>query len=82
VLIIETPAFAESISDGDIKWDKDVGDAVAEDEQVGEIETDKVRLREDIIYEYHSNSILASTHSITEEATFTYPLHIYAHCSS
>ena len=26
------PAFAESISEGDLRWDKKVGDSVAEDE--------------------------------------------------
>ncbi|XP_047738709.1 dihydrolipoyllysine-residue succinyltransferase component of 2-oxoglutarate dehydrogenase complex, mitochondrial [Hyalella azteca] len=35
------PAFAESISEGDLRWVKQVGDAVAADETVGEVETDK-----------------------------------------
>lgn len=36
------PAFAESISEGDIRWVKAVGDFVQADELVAEIETDKV----------------------------------------
>ena len=35
------PAFAESISEGDIRFEKAVGDAVAVDEVVCEVETDK-----------------------------------------
>lgn len=35
------PQFAESISEGDIRWEKAVGDTVAEDELVAEVETDK-----------------------------------------
>jgi len=41
VKIIECPAFADSISEGDIRWEKAVGDSVAEDETICEIETDK-----------------------------------------
>ncbi|XP_020909407.2 dihydrolipoyllysine-residue succinyltransferase component of 2-oxoglutarate dehydrogenase complex, mitochondrial [Exaiptasia diaphana] len=41
-VVVKTPPFAESVTEGDIRWDKAVGDAVAEDEVVGEIETDKV----------------------------------------
>uniref|UniRef100_A0A0K0FWX4 Dihydrolipoyllysine-residue succinyltransferase component of 2-oxoglutarate dehydrogenase complex, mitochondrial n=1 Tax=Strongyloides venezuelensis TaxID=75913 RepID=A0A0K0FWX4_STRVS len=40
-VIIEGPAFAESISEGDIRWIKAVGDFVNEDDLVAEIETDK-----------------------------------------
>ena len=79
-VIVHTPPFAESVTEGDVRWDKGekrsiqgpwsmfvrglrschllwefvkvihllsltaVGDAVAEDEVVGEIETDKVSL--------------------------------------
>uniref|UniRef100_A0A1X7V5P4 Dihydrolipoyllysine-residue succinyltransferase component of 2-oxoglutarate dehydrogenase complex, mitochondrial n=1 Tax=Amphimedon queenslandica TaxID=400682 RepID=A0A1X7V5P4_AMPQE len=39
--IVNTPAFAESISEGNVKWDKNVGDFVKEDEIIAEIETDK-----------------------------------------
>ena len=39
--IVECPPFADSISEGDISWLKEVGDAVATDETVGEVETDK-----------------------------------------
>ena len=35
------PAFADSISEGDVRWEKAVGDSVAEDETICEIETDK-----------------------------------------
>ena len=38
---IECPPFADSISEGDIRWEKAVGDSVAVDEVVCEIETDK-----------------------------------------
>ncbi|CAJ0939949.1 unnamed protein product, partial [Mesorhabditis belari] len=41
VIVVEGPAFAESISEGDIRWSKQVGDFVKEDELVAEIETDK-----------------------------------------
>ena len=40
-IVVEGPAFAESISEGDIRWLKAVGDTVNEDELVAEIETDK-----------------------------------------
>jgi len=42
--IIECPAFADSISEGDISWIKEVGDSVSPDETVGEVETDKTSL--------------------------------------
>jgi len=35
------PPFADSISEGDLRWVKELGDAVAQDETVAEIETDK-----------------------------------------
>merc|ERR1712106_36981 len=41
VKIIVCPAFADSISEGDIRWEKAVGDTVAEDEVICGIETDK-----------------------------------------
>ncbi|XP_781522.4 dihydrolipoyllysine-residue succinyltransferase component of 2-oxoglutarate dehydrogenase complex, mitochondrial [Strongylocentrotus purpuratus] len=44
VRIVETPPFAESVSEGDVRWDKGVGDFVEEDEVVGEIETDKTSI--------------------------------------
>ncbi|XP_031569298.1 dihydrolipoyllysine-residue succinyltransferase component of 2-oxoglutarate dehydrogenase complex, mitochondrial-like [Actinia tenebrosa] len=43
-IVVKTPPFAESVTEGDIRWDKAVGDAVAEDEVVGEIETDKTSI--------------------------------------
>jgi len=42
--IVECPPFADSISEGDISWLKEVGDAVATDETVGEVETDKTAM--------------------------------------
>ncbi|XP_055542895.1 dihydrolipoyllysine-residue succinyltransferase component of 2-oxoglutarate dehydrogenase complex, mitochondrial isoform X2 [Wyeomyia smithii] len=39
--IVKVPPFADSVSEGDVKFDKKVGDAVAADEIVMEIETDK-----------------------------------------
>lgn len=41
---IETPTFPDSVAEGDIQWLKEVGDAVEEDEVIGEIETDKTTL--------------------------------------
>ncbi|XP_064601775.1 dihydrolipoyllysine-residue succinyltransferase component of 2-oxoglutarate dehydrogenase complex, mitochondrial-like [Liolophura sinensis] len=41
---VMTPAFPESVSEGDVRWEKAVGDFVAEDEVVAEIETDKTAL--------------------------------------
>jgi len=35
------PAFAESITEGDLRWEKAAGDSVSEDEVICEIETDK-----------------------------------------
>merc|ERR1711973_998392 len=35
------PAFADSISEGDVRWEKQVGDSVAEADVLCEIETDK-----------------------------------------
>lgn len=45
VVVIKTPAFAESVSEGDVRWEKAVGDSVAEDEVVCEIETDKTSVQ-------------------------------------
>ncbi|CAO1428994.1 unnamed protein product [Diamesa serratosioi] len=39
--IVKVPPFADSVSEGDIKFEKKVGDAIAIDEVVMEIETDK-----------------------------------------
>ncbi|XP_069684453.1 dihydrolipoyllysine-residue succinyltransferase component of 2-oxoglutarate dehydrogenase complex, mitochondrial isoform X2 [Periplaneta americana] len=41
IKIVNVPPFAESVSEGDVRWEKAVGDSVAEDEVVLEIETDK-----------------------------------------
>ncbi|CAN9507378.1 unnamed protein product [Ophioblennius macclurei] len=41
LITVKTPPFAESVSEGDVRWEKAVGDSVAEDEIVCEIETDK-----------------------------------------
>ncbi|KAJ2939959.1 hypothetical protein O0L34_g6665 [Tuta absoluta] len=41
---VKTPAFPDSVSEGDVKLDKKVGDSVAQDEVVLEIETDKTAL--------------------------------------
>ncbi|KAL0969131.1 hypothetical protein UPYG_G00222960 [Umbra pygmaea] len=41
VITVKTPAFAESVTEGDVRWEKAVGDSVREDEVVCEIETDK-----------------------------------------
>ncbi len=39
--VIECPAFAESISEGDLRWEKQEGEALEQDEVVCEVETDK-----------------------------------------
>ncbi|VDD89592.1 unnamed protein product [Enterobius vermicularis] len=44
VVEVAGPEFAESISEGDIRWMKQKGDYVTEDELVAEIETDKTSL--------------------------------------
>ncbi|PSN41699.1 Dihydrolipoyllysine-residue succinyltransferase component of 2-oxoglutarate dehydrogenase complex [Blattella germanica] len=41
VKIVTVPPFAESVSEGDVRWEKAIGDSVTEDEVVLEIETDK-----------------------------------------
>lgn len=38
---VKCPGFSESISEGDVRWEKAVGDFVQEDEPLGEVETDK-----------------------------------------
>uniref|UniRef100_A0A8C3AEV4 Dihydrolipoyllysine-residue succinyltransferase component of 2-oxoglutarate dehydrogenase complex, mitochondrial n=1 Tax=Cyclopterus lumpus TaxID=8103 RepID=A0A8C3AEV4_CYCLU len=45
VVTVKTPAFAESVSEGDVRWEKAVGDSVNEDEVVCEIETDKTSVQ-------------------------------------
>lgn len=39
--VVKVPPFADSVSEGDVRFDKKIGDAVAIDEIVMEIETDK-----------------------------------------
>ncbi|KAL3214001.1 hypothetical protein MRX96_007397 [Rhipicephalus microplus] len=39
--VIKCPQLAESLSEGDIRWNKAVGDTVKEDEVICEVETDK-----------------------------------------
>lgn len=41
---VKCPPFAESISEGDVRWEKAVGDAVVEDDTVAEVETDKTSI--------------------------------------
>ena len=41
IKVVVCPAFAESITEGDLRWEKAAGDAIAEDEVLAEIETDK-----------------------------------------
>ncbi|XP_036769071.2 dihydrolipoyllysine-residue succinyltransferase component of 2-oxoglutarate dehydrogenase complex, mitochondrial [Manis pentadactyla] len=45
VITVKTPAFAESVTEGDVRWEKAVGDTVAEDEVICEIETDKTSVQ-------------------------------------
>lgn len=44
VKVVSTPPFADSISEGDVRWEKAVGDFVKEDDVVCEIETDKTSI--------------------------------------
>lgn len=53
---IMTPNFPDSVSEGDVKLDKKVGDAVAADEVICEIETDKTAI-----------PVMAPTHGIIKE---------------
>ena len=39
VKVLTCPAFAESITKGDLRWEKAVGDAVSKDEVICEVET-------------------------------------------
>merc|ERR1712168_705472 len=41
VKTVKCPPFAESITEGDVRWEVEVGDSVTEDQVVAEIETDK-----------------------------------------
>merc|ERR1719427_1638651 len=41
VVTVKCPPFAESISEGDVRWEKAVGDQVEVDDTVAEVETDK-----------------------------------------
>ncbi|XP_024908492.1 dihydrolipoyllysine-residue succinyltransferase component of 2-oxoglutarate dehydrogenase complex, mitochondrial [Cynoglossus semilaevis] len=45
VVTVKAPAFAESVTEGDVRWEKAVGDTVSEDELVCEIETDKTSVQ-------------------------------------
>ncbi|KAJ8967651.1 hypothetical protein NQ317_011590 [Molorchus minor] len=42
--VVKTPSFPESVTEGDVRLDKKVGDHVATDEVVMEIETDKTAM--------------------------------------
>ena len=50
---VVVPAFADSISEGDVRWEKKVGDQVKEDDVLCEIETDKVFISIDDLKFYH-----------------------------
>lgn len=41
IQVVKVPPFADSVSEGDVRWEKKKGDHVAEDEVILEIETDK-----------------------------------------
>jgi 2-oxoglutarate dehydrogenase E2 component (dihydrolipoamide succinyltransferase) len=45
VKVVNVPPFADSISEGDVRWEKAVGDTVATDDTVAEIETDKTSIQ-------------------------------------
>jgi len=44
IKVVTVPQFADSISEGDVRWEKAVGDNVNADETVCEIETDKTSI--------------------------------------
>ncbi|GJQ76717.1 hypothetical protein Trydic_g15565 [Trypoxylus dichotomus] len=44
IKVITCPTFPESVAEGDVKWQKQKGDTVKEDEVVCEIETDKTAI--------------------------------------
>ncbi|KAK2707087.1 dihydrolipoyllysine-residue succinyltransferase component of 2-oxoglutarate dehydrogenase complex, mitochondrial-like [Artemia franciscana] len=44
IKVVVVPQFADSVSEGDVRWEKSVGDSVTEDEVVCEIETDKTSI--------------------------------------
>ncbi|XP_046364325.1 dihydrolipoyllysine-residue succinyltransferase component of 2-oxoglutarate dehydrogenase complex, mitochondrial-like [Haliotis rufescens] len=44
VRVVNTPQFAESVTEGDVRWEKAVGDFVGEDDVVAAIETDKTSI--------------------------------------
>uniref|UniRef100_A0A3B3XLM6 Dihydrolipoyllysine-residue succinyltransferase component of 2-oxoglutarate dehydrogenase complex, mitochondrial n=1 Tax=Poecilia mexicana TaxID=48701 RepID=A0A3B3XLM6_9TELE len=45
LVTVNTPPFAESVTEGDVRWEKAVGDSVADDEVVCEVETDKTSIQ-------------------------------------
>ncbi|KAL4238924.1 hypothetical protein ACF0H5_003631 [Mactra antiquata] len=45
VQTVKCPPFAESITEGDIRWEKAAGDAVSVDEVIAEVETDKTSIQ-------------------------------------
>lgn len=45
VKTVNCPPFAESITEGDIRWEKAVGDSVQLDEVIAEVETDKTSIQ-------------------------------------
>ncbi|XP_031341245.1 dihydrolipoyllysine-residue succinyltransferase component of 2-oxoglutarate dehydrogenase complex, mitochondrial-like isoform X2 [Photinus pyralis] len=44
IVTVGAPDFPDSVSEGDIRWQKKVGDSVSTDEVIAEIETDKTAL--------------------------------------
>ncbi|KAK5649147.1 hypothetical protein RI129_004039 [Pyrocoelia pectoralis] len=44
IATVNAPDFPDSVSEGDIRWQKKVGDSVSTDEVIAEIETDKTAL--------------------------------------
>ncbi|KAF2899776.1 hypothetical protein ILUMI_06413, partial [Ignelater luminosus] len=44
VVTVNAPTFPDSVSEGDLRWQKKVGDHVSEDEVIAEIETDKTSI--------------------------------------
>ena len=44
LFLVSTPSFADSITEGDVRWRCSIGQHVSEDDLLGEIETDKTSL--------------------------------------
>ena len=67
LFLVNTPSFADSITEGDVRWRCSIGEQVSEDDILGEIETDKTSLP---IHSPHAgiveNLLVADGEKVTE----------------